>query len=239
MAILRFKDGDGNIHEVLSLKGEKGAKGEKGDTGVGLPNYGIGGVAWLQEDADIDAITKTGVYSYATANTSPNKPTPVGDIIHIERGGATNTALQIAVDANYPYPRLLMRKRGASGWGNWCNDVMPCNPGAEYLTTERYKGVPVYCKILTYTPTATLDGSGGITVKIPHKITGFGELVRCEATISGDAELKQYFHLPYANQNGGTTSVMLVDNTDITVGVYKMMWLVNNTFSVKLYYTKE
>lgn len=33
MAILRVKDRDGNITEILAIKGDKGEKGDKGDRG--------------------------------------------------------------------------------------------------------------------------------------------------------------------------------------------------------------
>lgn len=34
MAILKIRDANGNVHEILAIKGEKGEKGEKGADGT-------------------------------------------------------------------------------------------------------------------------------------------------------------------------------------------------------------
>lgn len=34
MAILKIRDADGNVQEILALKGDKGEKGDKGDRGA-------------------------------------------------------------------------------------------------------------------------------------------------------------------------------------------------------------
>lgn len=217
--------------------GATDAETARQNLGVVPLGLGFGAVKWYT--GDIDDITKTGVYSIHEDNTSENKPTTLGELIHIER--TDEIATQIWINDNYGYPALILRKKSGGEWKSWLYQNPAMINGTEYLTMERYKGNAVYRKLVTYTPSETIVGSGdtGTMVKIAHYITDFGELVRCSATVSGDKELKEFYALPCSSNTGGTTSIMRVNNTEIIVSVYKMQWLINNTFSVILYYTKS
>lgn len=111
----------------------------------------------------------------------------------------------------------------------------PFKEGVEYLTTERYGGVPVYAKRVDYMNTADIGSTNGVSeVAIPHGITGLFRTIRCDAT-KGTS-----FVFPYMNTNGGMTVVRGVSNTDILLRTENTVWAANeSTWHFTLYYTKE
>ena len=109
----------------------------------------------------------------------------------------------------------------------WLNP--PMYPGIEYRTMERYYGKPVYAKLVDYYLDGISDFSGNpLDIEIPHGISGFGSLVRCNAKCAN-------YSIPELTVNGGT-SVHKVDESNITLRIINSAWTGLLEFS--LYYTK-
>lgn len=96
-------------------------------------------------------------------------------------------------------------------WGEWelLNPYMAV--GTEYKTTEKYKGKPVYKKLIEYTNTETIGSDGTITnIAIPHGISNFGELVSITAKQKDSV-------LPYLTSSGKLAVVSTVSANSIFV----------------------
>lgn len=62
MAILKIKDADGNVQEILAIKGEKGDKGDKGEKG----EKGDNGNAYVLTEADKQEIATKAIEKLST-----------------------------------------------------------------------------------------------------------------------------------------------------------------------------
>lgn len=211
-----------NDHNVL----------KNGATAFAPADRGIGNVQWLSNATDIDTVQSTGVYSYSDGNTSANIPSPLGELIAINRTPSIGT--QFAIDDNYPNLRLKVRKRSGGTWQSWEWVNPPMVVGVEYRTTERSDGDPVYAKRVSYTNSAEIGNASGVAmVDIPHSISGFGKLVR----IVGRNYTSNY-PLPYIGSTGGITVVNAVNTTNIRLRTKDMTWASGYTWYFDIYYTK-
>ena len=103
--------------------------------------------------------------------------------------------------------------------------------GVEYCTTERYKGSPVYVKMISYTPDLPLGSESGTAHwNVPHSITNFGTLVRINGTLAGK------YPIPTASAAGGSLSIGQVSASGIEVMSTKWVTSAAEVFAV--YYTK-
>lgn len=127
-------------------------------------------------------------------------------------------------------PAILRRIRFRSTWGDWEWVNPPMIAGAEYRTTERYLGKPVYVKLLAYSPSGTIGSLDGSTdIKIPHGISGFSKLVRWSGNKSGVL-------LPYVTV-AGASSINIADANNLTFRIVKDVFS-GGTWYFQLYYTK-
>jgi hypothetical protein len=128
----------------------------------------------------------------------------------------------------------LYRAKYNGVWNPWEYINPPMVTGEEYRTTERYKGNPVYVKLVDY-GLQHIGGNLGLSdIAIPHGISGFKELVRCDAKcaiypLPGDAMV---------GTNFAHTSVVKVDTTNVTLRIINEEWN-NAPFEFAIYYTKE
>lgn len=72
------------------------------------------------------------------------------------------------------------RSRISGVWNTWEYVFPPMEIGVEYRTTERYKGAPVYKKVVSYTTSASL---GTTMLNVDHNINDFNELVAIRARV--------------------------------------------------------
>lgn len=204
--------------------------------------YGFGesGAKVVPDDTDLNTLTSTGWYCthgteqmYALVNI-PEAFTYGGGLplIRVEAltgGWIVQTIYRIEEFA--PYAVAVARRQCMSGvWYPWEYENPPMQPSVEYRTTERYYGKPVYAKrINQYYP--SLGGSGIVDTAIPHEITEFEEIVRCDANISE-------YTLPVLWSDTQSMSVLKVDATNITLRIINDNWNPCN-FRFTLYYTKQ
>lgn len=127
---------------------------------------------------------------------------------------------------------ILQKVYATSGWQpiEWVNPLMAT--GIEYRTIERLGNDPVYAKRVAYTiPSGGIGSTSNLTdIVIPHEISNFGRIVRYCANAGN-------YPLPSMSSVGGSTSVNIVDATNIHLRIYKDTWSAG-TFYFNLYYTK-
>lgn len=98
-AILKLKDGNGNVIPIQAIKGEKGDKGDKGDRGLpgsgGVPDGGTTGqVLTKNSDADGDAGWKDssgGSYTLPVASSTTLGGVKIGSGIAVDETGVIST----------------------------------------------------------------------------------------------------------------------------------------------------
>ena len=170
---------------------------------------------------DIDAVFKSGYYllTQETAGTTT-------DILHVLARSETD-CVQERFSTFDNGRRRRYTYTGSKGWSEWEWDNPPMNIGVEYRTTERFKGKPVYRKIVPY----NLPTSTNTDFSVPHGISNFDTLVRQTASVGAGVPL------PYTH-NGNTTCVKELDATNIKVSNSGQSWDTSYTWNFYLYYTK-
>ena len=183
--------------------------------------------------ADCYSGTQLGLY-YVDGNTA-NMPNGVTGGVLLVEGKSTTY--------NYGVDFYLTLKSGvqiwhcyysswAGQWQPWECENPPMIPGEEYRTTERCNGRAVYAKRVQYTMTSAIAADNGVVdTVIPHGISNFSELVRCDCW-------KQGYVLPYLKDNGGFTAIVEVLDTGIKLRVCKASWS-PSVWNIDLYYVKS
>lgn len=138
-----------NVDPTLSLEG---LAADAAVTGAALAmkapsGYGLGQVAFLDENVDIDTIMSSGWYSFSSSNTSKNLPFSGGELFVIQR--TDNHCTQVAFQALGANVSIKIRKTldGVFSPWEWVNP--PLEPDTEYRTIERYAGKPVYIRLVS------------------------------------------------------------------------------------------
>ena len=184
--------------------------------------------------------TKPGVYRIASAiNGLPNGASPYGTLI-IFNGGSYVKHIYIDVSKKI----FVADTSGGSTdvdaptSESWVcvineNDIPDMVPDIEYLTMERYKGKPVYRKLVVYTHDGQMGNSSTSTdFKIPHGISNIAQAVRCITVANSDAIF------PYVGSTGGILQTLGFDATNINVRAYKT-YFNSPTINFDLAYIKE
>ena len=109
----------------------------------------------------------------------------------------------------------------------------PMVAGTEYRTIHRYKGEPVYCKLIVQKYNTTIGAATGYSdYNIEHKIDGITRLLKVEANMN-DTIL-----LPYVAGAGGHTFILEdVSQTYFKLRVYCDTWA-SPTVALIAYYTR-
>lgn len=198
--------------------------------GAAPAGYGLGDSA-PQSWSEIDSMTSPGHYRFST-----NKEIQIGEISYTYAYMAVDAYNTVhACQTLYPVneERAVVRRiLHDKEWGDWEWENPPMNPGVEYRTTERYAGLPVYAKLVTYTHDVLMGDSSATTKEnIPHGIENFGSPLSVEVIKSG-------YIFPYMSAStGGFTKVESVDSTNIVLCNHKMSWNAS-TWYFLLKYTK-
>lgn len=137
----------------------------------------------------------------------------------------------LAYGCTYGGNKFIVRfARGVVQPLDWENPPMAL--GVEYRTTEQCNGYTVYAKRIRYTLSSAISADNStVDTKIPHGISNFSELVRCNCW-------KQGYVLPYLKDNGGFTAISRVESTDITLRVHNASWS-PSIWDIDLYYVKS
>ncbi|MBQ3529531.1 MAG: hypothetical protein IJA47_03455 [Oscillospiraceae bacterium] len=272
MAILKVRDAEGNVQEILTIRGEKGDKGDPGEftggellkshinnqnnphsttasqVGAAPAGFGLGGFPerTLRNIDDLDDLTGNGWYNLVSEfsdNGSPNRffhlcgmEFPMASVLvgNVTSAGTEYDEYSGVWQEVRPLDNnaVIRRKQAYGGsWEEWEVENPPMVPGVEYRTTERCDDAPVYAKRISYTTTETIGGADTASdVTIPHGITNFNCLVRCNGNF-------KTYSLPAQAMAGGSVSINQVNYKAISLRLYKDT-VSPCTFYFDLYYTK-
>ena len=119
-------------------------------------------------------------------------------------------------------------------WNPWEWVNPPMAPGVEYRTTERNEsGMPVYCKLISYTNSATIGSDSSVVeTQIPHNISNFDALVRITGRQGG------VYPVPGITSSGNPYAVSRVTSTYIYLRTVKNSFD-SRTWFFAVYYTKK
>ena len=190
------------------------------DVGAAPAGYGLG-VSGAVYTSDINTCTKNGWYF--TNGETLNIPHNYFKEASVLVMGRTST--YIAQKLTSPVYRSIMMRYTMDGGATWVEEWVepPMAVGAEYRTTERYKGKAVYTKLINigYLPNAT---KGGIAIDVSATL-----VFRCEGVTSNG------YTLPY-NYNGNTIDlcaekgwILVTTNKDYSTSMA----------DVRIWYTKD
>jgi len=169
---------------------------------------------------------------YKTVGSTLNSPYAAGGWMRADMfSGAYGTQTWYC-EANGGISAQRIMNLGVWQPWEWVNPPMELN--TEYRTTERYKGKPVYVKIVSVKPTQDISGTTGL--EIGHDISNLDTIVRNHSrageypfpTVSYDS-----------NTNIRITGVSRIDNTKIYVRIINDVWSTATTWYFTLYYTKN
>ena len=133
-------------------------------------------------------------------------------IAHSAYGGGTN----------------IVKTKNSGSWlpAEWDNPPMAA--GAEYRTTERWNGKPVYKKLIEYTNSEALSGT--MTLNVPHGIASLDMIVTANCTTSN-------YLLPYLTA-GSSLCITAWSGTNITLNS-NSSWGAGRKWYIELRYTKS
>ena len=182
---------------------------------------------------NIDTTLENGWYWFYDPSVAivPGIASSYGIIHVVSSGRMTYQTFYSAQTPGFVVRRYLTELDNTDSWSGWEYENPPMELGVEYRTTERFNGKPVYTKVLTYI-ISEIGSSNGVTdVEIPHNISDFDSIVRCNATCSGT------FTLPYMYGANCNTSVYQVTATNIVMRIINDIWH-SGVFVFTIHYTK-
>ena len=184
--------------------------------------YGLGTVGGESKwNGDADTLTSQGWHRLEAGTTNG-----VGSSASLRVDGYITTGL---TQTAYTRTGFIMQRTCKDGtWDEWewVNPPMVFNK--EYRTTERRNGMPVYRKVVTYKPDATISGS----FVVPHGIDNFDALVDAFATINATIPLP-------LTENNYTTALRSVESSGIHVSNSNPYFDQNYIWYFYLAYTKK
>lgn len=226
---------EGNVHLVAA---DVGARDNTwlptiADIGAAPAGYGLGGDGsiTLRTLAEVDAFKVSG-WRRVVLDTGNIGGSAYGTLF-CDAGDRYITQTFEFYYALYGGYVSLKRVRvhDEPAWKEWEWVNPPMIPGTEYRTTERNDGDVVYAKSVRYSiPDSIGDASGATVIDIPHGISDFGHIVRCDARSGA-------YTLPSMTSAGGSTSVNTVTGTNIKLLMHKDKW--SGSVYFYLYYTKD
>lgn len=194
-----------------------------GMIGAAPAGYGLGEyVASFAILTSADVALKTGRYRVSSGGTG----VPVTGILGVDAFSDTYCRQSLYGVTN---GNILHRTDINGTWGEWEYENPPMVVGVEYRTTERYKGNPVYTKLIDFgaLPNATTKSvavvSGATMVYTPVSLDAF----------VSDGFSK--YPLPYISKDGGMATISF-GGTVVTIETTSDMS--NCTATVLLKYTK-
>ena len=192
------------------------------EIGAAPSGYGLGGSA-----VSINSLDNAKEFGlYISNNGAPSD----AEWTCLAMPNASGNVAQIASRCLAEQVFYATRAFVSGSWGEWelVNPYMAV--GTEYRTTEKFKGKPVYKKLVEYTNTSAIGTNGTVTsIKIPHGISNFGELVSVTAKQGGKA-------LPYLTTGGYLAVVSTVSEVNIIIDT-NASWT-SRTWQFEIAYTK-
>jgi hypothetical protein len=213
MAILKVRDSNGNVQEIVAIKGDKGDKGDPGEfTGGELLNAHI--------------------------NNTNNPHSITAEQIGARPDTWIPTAKQVGAAPaieNTDFPGCYYRI--VDGNAEWINPPMVAD--VEYRTTERWNGKPIYTKALYRTFASTTVGSESsyVDYTIEHGIAEKFTLIKAEGSFSVIEDTVRRC-LPYVTISGGIVNIADVEDVNVSIRFYKAQFNYL-TALIYIYYTKD
>lgn len=191
--------------------------------------YGLGEDLPIVDKEGLDNWTRSGWCIYYDA-INPDSTLGGSAFVNCKGNNAsiTGAVIQEAYQQDGYGAKILTRAQIGGEWKpwEWVNPPMVFNK--EYRTTERRNGMPVYRKVVTYKPEATISGS----FVVPHGIDNFDALVDAFATINATIPLP-------LTDNNYTTAVKSVESSGIHISNSNPYFDQNYIWYFYLAYTKK
>lgn len=138
--------------ELPPIDAEHLNKIEQGIANSAPGGFGLGGNAkWLTEADDVNAISESGWYAWDSPHTPKNAINlAYSTIMRVDAENAVvNTKTLYGVADNILGAAIVARNMTyGSHISDWEYENPPMALGTEYRTTERYRGKPVYAKLV-------------------------------------------------------------------------------------------
>ena len=202
--------------------------------GETLPYIGGENITDAEFIAALDAVFLAMPYHTVKQIRIQDYPTLDGGTHFAQLWRANETYGELIVYSYFSYSTApIVRAKVAGNWLPWEYITPPMQNGVEYRTTERYRGNPVYAKLVAY----TLDAAVGadVVVDIPHNITGYSALVRYFGYANGG------YPIPCVYSDGSVIGIYGVTSSAIRVAVHGSVGsagLAGRTWAFTLFYTK-
>lgn len=111
--------------------------------------YGLGAATWYSDGRSADTMQDNGWFAWGSGGVV-GTPFSAGYMFVVARQNGKYVT-QFAFNSNYTgtgNTQIATRTYGTTGWSEWEWVNPPLNKGVEYRTTKRWKGVPVYCRLI-------------------------------------------------------------------------------------------
>ena len=172
--------------------------------------YGLGTKSkWLTSNDDLNNIYQGGFYYWYGSNVPANIPTGIkyAGMFVIARSSTEFVQIIYAMSGSLNYSNAELRRTAYNGvWYEWEWVNPPMALGVEYRTTERYKGKPVYCKLVNFgkLPNNTYKD-------VAHGISNLQYAI----SVSGDSNGENLIGNTYITYvNIGSTNIRIKTNAD-------------------------
>ena len=188
------------------------------------------GTSTAKRVTDLDDAIENGWYNcFGAANLPPNvQSAQYGSVLTISYS-ADRTVQMYILNVTGGTHTIAFRWRDGNGWGVWEFLNPPLAVNVEYKTVERYQGLPVYAKVVSYT---TASPAADTDITVPHGITGLNQLVR----FSGRGG---QYTVPYFTSSGAYTALRAVNSTNLVFANYGNTGWGTTTWYLTLHYTKS
>lgn len=200
------------------------------EIGAAPAGYGLGVYSQLLTSADdLNNIKANGWYRWYMNDAPANAPTEyawsafqVCRVWTLDGGVCLQEVVDLGYDTRFAGVRVQRTVYGSEIIGSWELENPPLIVGAEYRTTERRNGNPVYTKLVNF---GALPSNGQLSA--PHGISGLGTVLRCNL-----ATTSTYMVLDFSSQITDIT----VNATDVLITTNAgLSWV---SVNVQLWYTK-
>ena len=228
-AVYKMKDSNGIVK--YRLDGETTWNSYAPIFDAAPAGFGLGKSVSAASDGNFDNCLAPGWYHLNKSQTICGVTATYWMLHVVAYADGTNVSEQHLYCSNSKGPYHFVRSKQSTTWSEFEIENPPMDAGVEYRTTERYKGKPVYRKLIEYSNTDTIGSATSVTTtNIPHDISNLDNAIRC------DGKLGTYI-LPYLSLAGNITAVVGVTSTTIQLRISNTEWT-NRNWAFDLAYTK-
>lgn len=198
--------------------------------------YGLGDISKLEENLNL--VNSNGWFYFGP--TASNKPEHIdyGCLLVVNRSGTEVECVQLAYDPISGIKAQRTYRNTATGWSEWEYENPPMEAGVEYRTTERWRGNPVYTKLVEYTATSNIGNSGSsYGFSVSFSTPNFKNLIRYCGTIEGTGRAIPCFYNP--EEGGGYIGLNFMNTQGVAVEMNKVTLTAGTKLLIQVWYVKN